>query len=72
MDSRRRIYTCCEEVADISFVESLYKIMTLAGTQLKTLGSYCEKTATAFFDTIMKTVLQYSGLLAKGKLASDF
>ncbi len=41
-------YDCCDEVSDISFVESLYRIMTLAGNQLKKLGSYCEKTATAF------------------------
>ncbi len=37
-----------DEVSDISFVESLYRIMTFAGNQLKKLGSYCEKTATAF------------------------
>ncbi len=40
-------YACCEEVSDISFVESLYRIMTFAGNQLKKPGS-CEKTAAAF------------------------
>jgi len=65
-------YACCEEVADISFVESLYRIMTLAGNQLKMLGSYCEKTATALFDSIMKNALQCAGLVVKQKLVSNF
>jgi len=65
-------YACCDEVADISFVESLYRIMTLAGNRLRTLGSYCEKTAGAFFDAIMETALQCAGLLEKPKLVIDF
>jgi hypothetical protein len=65
-------YACCDEVSDISFVESLYRIMALAGNKLKKLGSYCEKTATAFFDAVMTTALQCSGLLEKRKLASNF
>ncbi len=65
-------YACCDEISDISFVESLYRIMTLAGNRLKTLGSYCEKTATAFFDAIMETALQCAGLLEKPKLGSNF
>ena len=65
-------YACCQEVSDISFVEALYRIMTLAGNRLKTLGSYCEKTATAFFDAIMEAALQGTGLLEKRKLASNY
>jgi hypothetical protein len=65
-------YACCDEVSDISFVESLYRIMTLAGNQLKKLGSYCEKTAAAFFDAALTTALQCSGLLEKRKLAGNF
>ncbi len=65
-------YACCEEVSDISFIEALYRIMTLAGNRLKTLGSYCEKTATAFFDAIMETALQCAGLVEKRKLGSNF
>jgi len=38
-------YACCEEVADISFMEALYRILTLAVDQLKQLGTFCEKTA---------------------------
>jgi len=65
-------YACCDEVSDISFVESLYRIMTLAGNRLKTLGSYCEKTVGAFFDVIIETALQCAGLLEKPKLVSNF
>ncbi|MCP3967213.1 MAG: transposase [Lentisphaerae bacterium] len=65
-------YACCKEVSDISFVESLYRIMVLAGNRLKEIGSYCEKTATTFFDAIMQTALQCVGLLEKRKFASNF
>ena len=63
-------YACCEEVADISFMEALYRILTLAVDQLKQLGSFHEKTAAAFFDAIMNTALQYVGL-SKSKLAIE-
>jgi hypothetical protein len=65
-------YACCEEISDISFVEALYRIMTLAGNQLKALGNYCEKTATAFFDVILQTALKCAGLVEKPKLVSNF
>ena len=65
-------YACCQEVSDISFVEALYRIMTLAGNRLKAFGSYCEKTATAFFNTILQTALQSAGLVEKSKLVSNF
>jgi hypothetical protein len=56
---------CREKVAEISFVESFYRIMTLAGGLLKTGGNYCEKTKTVFFDVVMTTALQSTGLLEK-------
>jgi hypothetical protein len=34
----------------------------LATSQLKTIGNFCEKTASAFFDAIMDTALQCVGL----------
>lgn len=65
-------YACCGEIADISFVEALYRIMTIAGNQLKKLGTYCEKTATAFFDAVLGTALQQFGLVENRKLAGNF
>ena len=61
-------YTCCDEVSDISFVEAVYRILTLAAEQLKKLGSYCEKTANAFFDAVIHLALQCVGL-SKNKFA---
>jgi len=55
-------YACCDEMADISFIEALYRILTLAGERLREIGSYCEKTASAIFDAIIETALQSVGL----------
>jgi len=63
-------YFCCDEVSDISFIEALYRILTLAADQLKKLGNFCEKTASAFFDAIMDTALQCVGL-SKNNLAMN-
>ena len=46
-------YYCCDEVSDISFIEALYRILIMATKHLKDLGTFCEKTASAFFDAIM-------------------
>jgi hypothetical protein len=55
-------YACCDEMADISFIEALYRILTLAGERLREIGRYCEKTASAIFDVIIENALQYVGL----------
>ena len=55
-------FFCCDEVSDISFIEALYRILTLSADQLKKIGNFCEKTASAFFDAIMNTALQCVGL----------
>jgi hypothetical protein len=61
-------YACCDEVADITFMEALYRILALATDRLKQLGTFCQKTAAVFFDTIMETALQCVGL-SKNNLA---
>ncbi len=55
-------YACCDEIADISFIEAIYRILTIAGERLREIGSYCEKTASAIFDAIIENALQYVGL----------
>lgn len=55
-------YRCCSEVDDVSFIEALYRVLSLAVVQLKAIGSFCEKTASAFFDAVMDTALQCVGL----------
>jgi len=55
-------YACCDEVKDISFIEALYRILTLAADQLRKLGTFCEKTAAAFFDAVVEAAWQGVGL----------
>jgi len=55
-------HACCQELEDISFVEALYRILTLAAEQLRKIGSYCEKTASDFFDAVIETALKCLGL----------
>jgi len=65
-------YFCCDEVSDISIIEALCWILTLAADQLKKLDSFCEKTASIFFDAIMDTALLCVGLSkSKNNLAMD-
>jgi hypothetical protein len=55
-------YACCDEVADISFIEALFRILTLVADRLKDIGTFCEKTAAAFFDATMDIALRCGGL----------
>lgn len=50
-------YACCDELNDISFIEALYRILTLAVDRIREMGSYCEKTVQSFFDNIMEAAL---------------
>ncbi|MBW2559019.1 MAG: transposase [Deltaproteobacteria bacterium] len=55
-------YACCDELGDISFVEALYRILTLTADRLREMGAFCERTAQAFFDTLLETALSYVNL----------
>jgi len=55
-------YACYDELSDISFVEALYRILTLAADRLQEIGDFCEKTAQTFFDTLLETALSYVNL----------
>ena len=55
-------YACCDELRDISFIESLYRILTLAVFQLLALGTFCEKTIQIFFDTLIEAALSSVGI----------
>ena len=63
-------YLCCDEVNDISFIEALYRILTMAADQLRNLGTFCEKTAMTFFEAIMDNALKCVGL-SKNNLAMN-
>lgn len=55
-------YACCQELDDIGFVEALHRILTLAVEQLRQMGTFCEKTAMSFFDTVIAAALKYVNL----------
>ena len=64
-------YACCDEMADISFIEAIYRILTLAGERLKEIGSYCEKTASVIFDAIIENALKCVGLSKSNGLTAS-
>ena len=51
-------YACCDEVKDISFIEALYRILTLVRDRAKQLGEHCDKKTNAIFDVIIDYALQ--------------
>ena len=55
-------YACCDEVKDISFLESLHRILTLAANWLRNTGHFCEKTAAALIDAIIHAAWMNVGL----------
>ena len=54
-------YACCDEVTDISFIESLHRILNMATEHIREIGSFCEKTAHVLLDTIIETALMNVG-----------
>lgn len=54
-------YACCDEVKDISFIESLHRILSMATVRIREIGSFCEKTAHALLDSIIETALMNVG-----------
>jgi hypothetical protein len=63
-------YACCDELNDISFIEALYRILSLAVEGIRKMGSYCEKTAQSFFDMIIEAALAYVNL-SKNKIITN-
>jgi hypothetical protein len=56
------VYACSDEVADISFMEELCRILTLETDRLNQLVTFCEKAAAGFFGAIIGAALQCVGL----------
>jgi len=50
------------KAAKICTGEALHRMMTLAVEQLRQIGTFCEKTAMTFFDTVMAAALKYVNL----------
>ena len=54
-------YACCEELSDISFMESLHRILTLAIDQLRKAGEYSEDVYRKLIDAIMGQAVEFFG-----------
>jgi hypothetical protein len=60
-------YACCDEVKDISFIEALYRILTLVCDRAEQFKSQFAKSVTAFIDAIMDCALSCVNL-SKNKI----
>jgi len=50
-------HACCEEIRDITFIESLMRILELTADRMRSIGAYCQKTFDAFFYVAMDVAL---------------
>jgi hypothetical protein len=55
-------YACCDEIRDISFLESLLRIFTLTADRMKSIGLYCQKTFENLFYVAMDVALNTVGI----------
>jgi hypothetical protein len=55
-------FTLPSTVTSLSQHLGINRVLSLAVDQLRKIGSYCEKTASTFFDAIIDTALQCVGL----------
>ena len=51
-------YACCDEIKDISFIQALTRLLTLAVAQIQKMGTSCGKTVQSFIDAIIDAALQ--------------
>jgi hypothetical protein len=55
-------HACCDEIRDISFLEALMRILTLAADRMRAIGYYCQKTCDAFFHVTMEITINTLGI----------
>ena len=64
-------HACCDEIRDISFLEALMRILTLTADRIRSIGSFCRKTADVLFYVAMDVALNTLGI-GKNKSLSFF
>jgi hypothetical protein len=50
-------HACCEEMRDLTYMESLLRIITLAVDRLRNIGTFCEKTCQAIFYAVVSAAV---------------
>jgi len=63
-------YGCCDELRDISFIEALYRLLSLALASIRAIGTYCEKSVQSFFDAVIDAALECVNI-SKSKLKTN-
>lgn len=54
-------YACCDEVHDITFMEAILRILSVATERLRLLGIFCEKTFEAFYYQALRAAIDCLG-----------
>jgi len=62
-------YACCEELHDITFMEALLRILSLATDRMRKLGIYCEKTFHAFYYAALEAAISCFGISKNSSIA---
>ena len=55
-------HACCEEVHDITFMQALLRILSLATERMRQLGEYCERTFQALYYSALHAAAEVFGL----------
>jgi len=62
-------YACCDEIRGISFMEALYRLLSLALASIQKMGAFCDKTLQSFVDAVIDAALDCVNM-SKNKLKS--
>ena len=55
-------HVCCQEVHDITFMEALLRILSIATERMRQLGIYCEQTFQAFYYAALDAAITCFGI----------
>lgn len=55
-------YACSEEIKDVTFLEALYRILSLAVDRLRKVGEFSEAAYRTMIDAVMGEAIRYFGL----------
>ena len=61
-------HVCCEEIRDITFIESLMRILKLTADRMRSVGAYCQKTFDAFFYVAMDVALNTLSIVKNSRV----
>ena len=60
-------HACCEEIHDISLMEAMLRILSLASERMQQIGHYCERTFNAFYFAALHAAVHCFGVSKNNK-----